>query len=101
MEAQSNYNIAIKDLFIVGCFTTRISNCRNCQKSRWIFSNISRDVRKKFKNEQLIQILDFQFFPWRKTSDTPSFYSFMNYADFGLERGIQKTGMYDSALWKV
>jgi hypothetical protein len=84
-----------KTLFIVRCFTTRISNCRNCQKSWWIFSNISRDVRKKFKNEQLIQILDFQFFPWRKTSDTPSFYSFMNYADFGLGTWHPKTGMYD------
>jgi phytoene desaturase len=39
---------------------------------------------QKFKNQQLIQILEFQFYFWSKPSDTPSFYSFMNYADFGL-----------------
>jgi phytoene desaturase len=49
------------------------------------FSNISKDVRKKFKNERLIQILEFPvLFLGAKPSDTPSFYSFMNYADFSL-----------------
>jgi phytoene desaturase len=36
-----------------------------------------------------------------KPSDTPSFYSFMNYADFGLELA-SKTGMFDVVRpWKV
>jgi phytoene desaturase len=30
-----------------------------------------------------------------KPSDTPSFYSFMNYADFGLGTWHPKTGMFD------
>jgi phytoene desaturase len=43
------------------------------------------------KNEQLIQILEFPvLFLGAKPSDTPSFYSFMNYADFGLVLGILK-----------
>jgi phytoene desaturase len=60
------------------------------------FSNISKDVRKKFKNERLIQILEFPvLFLGAKPSDTPSFYSFMNYADFGLGTWHPKTGMFD------
>ena len=60
------------------------------------FSNISKDVRKKFKNESLIQILEFPvLFLGAKPSDTPSFYSFMNYADFGLGTWHPKTGMFD------
>jgi hypothetical protein len=47
MEAQSNYNIAIKDLFIVRCFTELVTV--ETAKKVGEFSNISRDVRKKFK----------------------------------------------------
>jgi phytoene desaturase len=63
------------------------------------FSTISRDVRRKFKNEKLIQILEFPvLFLGAKPSDTPSFYSFMNYADFGMGTWHPKTGMFDVIL---
>jgi phytoene desaturase len=63
------------------------------------FSNISRDVRKKFKNKKLIQILEFPvLFLGAKPSNTPSFYSFMNFADFGLGTWQPVGGMYSVIL---
>ena len=97
MEAQSNYNIAIKDLvYRPGVSPLELVTIETAKKVGEFFSNISRDVRKKFKNEQLIQILEFPvLFLGAKPSDTPSFYSFMNYADFGLGTWHPKTGMFD------
>lgn len=97
MEAQSNYNIAIKDLvYRPGVSPLELVTVETAKKVGEFFSNISRDVRKKFKNPQLIQILEFPvLFLGAKPSDTPSFYSFMNYADFGLGTWHPKTGMFD------
>ena len=97
MEAQSNYNIAIKDLvYRPGVSPLELVTVETAKKVGEFFSNISRDVRKKFKNDQLIQILEFPvLFLGAKPSDTPSFYSFMNYADFGLGTWHPKTGMFD------
>lgn len=97
MEAQSNYNIAIKDLvYRPGVSPLELVTMETAKKVGQFFSNISKDVRKKFKNEQLIQILEFPvLFLGAKPSDTPSFYSFMNYADFGLGTWHPKTGMFD------
>ena len=97
MEAQSNYNIAIKDLvYRPGISPLELVTIETAKKVGEFFSNISRDVRKKFKNKQLIQILEFPvLFLGAKPSDTPSFYSFMNYADFGLGTWHPKTGMFD------
>lgn len=96
-EAQSNYNIAIKDLvYRPGISPLELVTIETAKKVGEFFSNISRDVRKKFKNQQLIQILEFPvLFLGAKPSDTPSFYSFMNYADFGLGTWHPKTGMFD------
>jgi len=56
-------------------------------------------VRKEFKNERLVTILEFPvLFLGAKPSDTPSFYSFMNYADFGLGTFHPKKGMYQVIL---
>ena len=55
------------------------------KKVNQFFSNIKKDVRKRFKNMKLVQILEFPvLFLGAKPSDTPSFYNFMNFADFGL-----------------
>lgn len=97
MEAQSNYNIAIKDLvYRPGVSPLELVTVETAKKVGQFFSNISKDIHKKFKNEQLIQILEFPvLFLGAKPSDTPSFYSFMNYADFGLGTWHPKTGMFD------
>ncbi|GEC73062.1 phytoene desaturase [Flavobacterium flevense] len=96
-EAKSNYDIAIKDLvYRPGVSPLELVTVETAKKIGQFFSNISRDVRKKFKNEKLIQILEFPvLFLGAKPSDTPSFYSFMNYADFGLGTWHPKTGMFD------
>ena len=96
-EAKSNYDIAIKDLvYRPGVSPLELITVETAMKVGQFFSNISKDVRKKFKNERLIQILEFPvLFLGAKPSDTPSFYSFMNYADFGLGTWHPKTGMFD------
>ncbi|WP_158729352.1 MULTISPECIES: NAD(P)/FAD-dependent oxidoreductase [unclassified Flavobacterium] len=96
-RAKSNYDIAIKDLvYRPGVSALELITTETALKVGEFFSNISRDVRKKFKNERLIQILEFPvLFLGAKPSDTPSFYSFMNFADFGLGTWHPKTGMFD------
>lgn len=99
-EAQSNYNIAIKDLvYRPGESPLELITLETATKVNQFFSNISKDVRKRFKNKKLIQILEFPvLFLGAKPSDTPSFYSFMNYADFGLGTWQPTGGMYSVIL---
>ena len=99
-EAKSNYDIAIKELvYRPGVSPLELVTVETAKKIGQFFSNISKDVRKKFKNERLIHILEFPvLFLGAKPSDTPSFYSFMNYADFGLGTWHPKTGMFDVVL---
>lgn len=96
-DAQSNYDIAIKDLvYRPGVSPLELVTLETAKKVGQFFSTITKQVRKKFKNERLIQILEFPaLFLGAKPSDTPSFYSFMNYADFGLGTWHPKTGMFD------
>lgn len=96
-EAKSNYDIAIKDIvYRPGVSPLELITPETALKVGQFFSNISKDVRKRFKNKRLIQILEFPvLFLGAKPSDTPSFYSFMNYADFGLGTWHPKTGMFD------
>jgi len=99
-EARSNYDIAIKDLvYRPGVSPLELITVETAMKVGQFFGNISKSVRKKFKNKKLIQILEFPvLFLGAKPSDTPSFYSFMNYADFGLGTWHPKNGMYSVIL---
>lgn len=99
-EAKSNYDIAIKDLvYNPGLSPMELVTLETAKKVNQFFSNISKDVRKRFRNRKLIQILEFPvLFLGAKPSDTPSFYSFMNYADFGLGTWHPKNGMYSVVL---
>lgn len=95
-QAQSNYNIAIKDLvYKPGVSPVELITPVTIKKLGQFFGTIASDVRKEFKNKNLIQILEFPvLFLGAKPSDTPSFYSFMNYADFGLGTWQPKGGMF-------
>ena len=99
-NAKSNYDIAILDLvYRPGISPLELITVETAKKVGQFFSNISKDVRKKFKNQKLIQILEFPvLFLGAKPSDTPSFYNFMNFADFGLGTWHPKTGMFDVVL---
>ncbi|WP_121329119.1 MULTISPECIES: phytoene desaturase family protein [unclassified Flavobacterium] len=96
-QAKSNYDIAIKDLvYRPGISPLELITLETTLKLNQFFSTVSNDIRKKFKNERLIQILEFPvLFLGAKPSNTPSFYNFMNYADFGLGTWHPKTGMFD------
>jgi len=96
-QAKSNYDIAIKDLvYRPGISPLELITPETTLKLNQFFSTVSNDIRKKFKNERLIQILEFPvLFLGAKPVKTPSFYNFMNYADFGLGTWHPKTGMFD------
>jgi phytoene desaturase len=96
-HAKSNYDIAIKDLvYRPGISPLELITPKTVLKLNQFFSTVSRDIRKNFKNERLIQILEFPvLFLGAKPTKTPSFYNFMNYADFGLGTWHPKTGMFD------
>jgi len=94
--AQNNYDVAIKDLvYRPGVSPLELVTPVTVKKIRQFFSTISKEVRKEFKNPRLVSILEFPvLFLGAKPSNTPAFYSFMNYADFGLGTFHPKNGMY-------
>jgi phytoene desaturase len=96
-QAKSNYDIAIKDLvYRPGVSPLELITKETALKLNQFLGNVSADIRKKFKNKKLIQILEFPvLFLGAKPTKTPSFYNFMNYADFGLGTWHPKTGMFD------
>ncbi len=95
-QAMDNYNIAIKDLvYRPGVSPLELVTVTTMKKVGQFFSTISKDVRREFTNPKLISILEFPvLFLGAKPSNTPAFYSFMNYADFGLGTFHPKKGMY-------
>lgn len=99
-KAKSNYDIAIKDLvYQPGVSPLELISSKTIPKLGQFFGNIKNDVRKNFKNKKLAQILEFPvLFLGAKPADTPSFYNFMNYADFGLGTWHPKTGMFDVVM---
>jgi phytoene desaturase len=95
-KAAENYDIAInKMVYKPGKSPLELVSLETMARVGQFFSTISRDVRKEFKNPKLISILEFPvLFLGAKPSNTPSFYSFMNYADFGLGTWHPRGGMY-------
>ncbi|WP_055448634.1 phytoene desaturase family protein [Lacinutrix mariniflava] len=99
-NAQNNYDVAIKDLvYRPGVSPLELVTPVTIKKISQFLSTIKRDVRKEFKNDRLAQILEFPvLFLGAKPSKTPSFYNFMNYADFGIGTFHPKKGMYQVVL---
>lgn len=95
-EAKDNYNVAIKKLiYKPGLSPLELVTPETIQKLNTFFSTVNKDVDKIFKNEKLKQILKFPvLFLGAKPSETPSFYNFMNYADFGLGTWHPKGGFF-------
>lgn len=99
-EAKSNYDIAIKDLvYKPGESMLELVNTDTVTKAGRFFKTVRNEVRRQFPNDKLAMILEFPvLFLGAKPSQTPSFYSFMNYADFGLGTWYPKDGMYAVVL---
>ncbi|WP_442266172.1 phytoene desaturase family protein [Tenacibaculum sp. ZS6-P6] len=94
--AKDNYEIAVKDIvYRPGISPLELITPKTAIRVGQFFSTIKKQVRKKIKSQKLIQILEFPvLFLGAKPSNTPAFYNFMNYADFGLGTWHPKGGMY-------
>ena len=99
-QAKENYDIAIKDLvYRPGESPLELITVETAKKLGQFFSTIAKEVRKEFKNKKLVQVLEFPvLFLGAKPSDTPAFYNFMNFADFGLGTWHPQGGMYQVIL---
>ncbi|WP_166386340.1 phytoene desaturase family protein [Polaribacter sp. 11A2H] len=95
-SAKSNYDTAIKDLvYQPGVSPLELVNTTTIARVSQFFSTIRKQVRKDIKSEKLIKILEFPvLFLGAKPNNTPAFYNFMNYADFGLGTWHPRRGMY-------
>lgn len=95
-EAQDHYDIAINKVVLrPGISPFELVTKETVTRLDKFFKTISKEVRRNFKNPKLISTLEFPvLFLGAKPSKTPSFYSFMNYADFGLGTWHPKGGMY-------
>ncbi|TXN34302.1 phytoene desaturase [Flagellimonas hymeniacidonis] len=96
-KAQENYDIAINKVVLrPGLSPMELVTKETILRVDQFFKTISHEVRKRFKNPKLISTLEFPvLFLGAKPSKTPSFYSFMNFADFGLGTWHPKGGMYE------
>ncbi len=95
-SARENYDIAVKKMvYKPGISPLELVSIETIARVSQFFSTIRKDVRKNIKSNKLIQILEFPvLFLGAKPSNTPAFYNFMNYADFGLGTWHPKGGMY-------
>ena len=95
-SAKENYDTAIKDLvYKPGISPLELVNTTTISRVTQFFSTIRKQVRKNIKSSKLIQILEFPvLFLGAKPDNTPAFYNFMNYADFGLGTWHPRGGMY-------
>lgn len=96
-EAQDHYKIAIDKIVLrPGISPLELVTPETITRVDRFFKTISQRVRKDFKNPKLIATLEFPvLFLGAKPSQTPSFYSFMNFADFGLGTWHPKGGMHE------
>ncbi len=95
--AKFNYEIAVNNMvYKPGNSITELITFDTIKNVNQFFKSISTEVRSNIKSKKLIQILEFPvLFLGAKPSKTPSFYSFMNYADFGLGTWHPKGGMFE------
>lgn len=96
-QAQEHYDIAINKVVLKpGLSPFELVTKETITRVDRFFKTISSEVRKNFKNQKLISTLEFPvLFLGAKPSQTPSFYSFMNFADFGLGTWHPRGGMYE------
>lgn len=96
-KANKNYSIAIQDLvYKPGVNVFEIINRKTILKLYEFVLTIKNQVSGYVKNKKLQKILEFPvLFLGAKPSNTPSFYNFMNYADFKLGTWHPQGGMYE------
>ena len=98
IKAKENYELAVTNMLykMPGKSILELINIDTLFKVNLFFSNIKQIVEDTFKDKRLRSILQFPvLFLGAKPSNTPAFYNFMNYADFGLGTWQPKNGFYD------
>ncbi|HMQ00842.1 MAG TPA: phytoene desaturase family protein, partial [Cyclobacteriaceae bacterium] len=97
-ESAYKYEVGINDLvYKPGLSLTELLDMRLAKGllRMHVLQSISTYVRKHFKNEKLIQLLEFPvLFLGAKPSKTPALYSLMNYADMTLGTWYPEGGMH-------
>ena len=96
--AKENYEIGVTDMLykMPGNSPLELVSKKTIKRVRFFLSNIRKDVRRDFKNPKLRAILEFPvLFLGAKASNTPAFYNFMNYADFGIGTFQPPNGFHD------
>ena len=97
-RAKDNYKIAVTDMLykMPGLSPLELISFDTIRRVGSFFSNIKKEVHKDFKNPKLRSILEFPvLFLGAESSNTPAFYNFMNYADFGLGTWQPTNGFFD------
>lgn len=96
-KSETNYDIAINKIVLrPGLSPFELVTTETAVRVGQFFKSIQQIVRKDFKNPMLVAALEFPvLFLGAKPSQTPSFYSFMNYADYGLGTWHPRGGMYE------
>ena len=96
--AKENYEIGVTDMLykMPGNSPLELVSKKTIKRVRFFLSNIRKDVQRDFKNPKLRSILEFPvLFLGAKASNTPAFYNFMNYADFGIGTFQPPNGFHD------
>ena len=96
--AKENYKIAVTDMLykMPGISPLELITFDTVKRVGYFFTNIKKQVHKRFKNPKLRSIMEFPvLFLGAESSNTPAFYNFMNYADFGLGTWQPDNGFYD------
>jgi phytoene desaturase len=106
-EAEYKYNVGIHDLvYKPGVNISELLDARLISGvfKLDVFKSMSSHVRKLFKNEKLIQLLEFPvLFLGALPQNTPALYSLMNYADLVLGTWYPMGGMQKiaDAMYKL
>ena len=95
-KAQDHYRIAMDDLvYKPGISPLELVSRATISRIDQFFRTVGGEIRRQFSNPKLVAALEFPvLFLGAKPSDTPAFYSFMNFADFGLGTWHPRGGMY-------
>lgn len=102
-SAKKNYDVAMRDLvYRPGLSLTELVSLRTVARLKLFFTTISKTVRGRIRHPHLRSILEFPvLFLGAKPGNTPAFYSFMNYADFGLGTWYPEGGFHAVAMGMV
>ena len=102
-SAHANYEIAMQDMvYKPGLSPLELVSVKSAMRLNLFFKSISKQIRNEIKHPKLRSILEFPvLFLGAKPNNTPAFYNFMNYADFGLGTWYPKGGFNAVALGMV